>query len=116
MNNIEILVEPKSKSHVGWFVHLFSWNKQRRDLIAHRLKLKSRTGGKFTLSSEAKLPNGTYGLRLHVIESGNKASITVVEKPPISYPMGAAWPMTVEVPAQFTQDSDTWFFEHGDEA
>ncbi|MEH6791131.1 hypothetical protein [Parasphingorhabdus sp.] len=115
MQRVEILVEPKSESHVGWFVHLFTWNAERRDLIAHRLKLKSQTGGKFTLASEASLPEGTYGLRLHVIESGNKASITVVTKPPISYPPTAVWPMTVEVPAQFTQDSDTWFIEHGEE-
>lgn len=110
---IEILVEPKAETQVGWFAHLFSWNREKKDVIRHVLELKSYGEGKFTLESKADLPGGTYGLLLHVFEPGNECSATVTGKPQIDYPFGKSWPLKVKVPAHFSQENGTYYFEHG---
>ena len=113
MSKIEITVEPDSKSHIGWFVHLISWTPDHRDIVVHELNLTSGDEGsaKFVLES-ADLPTGSYGLILHVFESGNKASAAVAGEPQVTDPPGSEWPLVVEVPATRTQKRTAWEFDH----
>ena len=112
MPKVSLLVKPKKISDIGWFVHLTSWSSTQKDLIVHRLNMEGENDGVYELVSEADLPDGIYEVRLHIVGAGQEVAVEVKGKPPIRYPSSKQWPLSVKVPAAFTQKSDAWYFQH----